>query len=65
MSSKSLKEVIKEEHGVDTLTPEEFRAEVGRRGWTKEMTRAYFASHENNSKEEVDKLMSLIYPKGN
>lgn len=35
---KSLKEVVKELYGVDTLTPEEFRAEVDSRGWTKEMT---------------------------
>lgn len=62
---KSLKEVVKEQYGVDTLAPGEFRVDVDRRGWTKEMTRAYFESHKDNSKEEVDTLMNLIYPEEN
>lgn len=58
---KSLKEVIKEQYGVDTLTPEEFRAEVDSRGWTKEMTRAYFESF-NDPQEYIEKLLKTIYP---
>lgn len=58
---KSLKEVVKEQYGVDTLTPEEFRAEVDSRGWTKEMTRAYFKEM-GDTEEVIDRLMKSVYP---
>lgn len=58
---KSLKEVVKEQYGVDTLTPEEFRAEVDSRGWTKEMTRAYF-KEKGDTEEVIDRLMKSVYP---
>ena len=42
---KTLKEVVKEQYGVETLTPAEFRTEVDKKGWTKEMVRSYFESN--------------------
>lgn len=58
---KTLKEVVKEQYGVETLTPAEFRTEVDKKGWTKEMVRSYFESN-GDTKEQIDELMRSIYP---
>lgn len=59
---KSLKEVVKEQYGVDTLTTEEAHAEFKQLGWTKEQVKAYFESN-GNSKEQVERIMNDLYPR--
>lgn len=58
---KTLKEVVKEQFKVDTLTSEEACAEFKQLGWTKEEVKAYFESN-GNSKEQVERIMNDLYP---
>ncbi len=58
---KSLKEVVKEQFGVDTLTAEEARAEFKQLGWTKEKVKAYFEFN-GNSKEKIKRIINDLYP---
>lgn len=58
---KTLKEVVKEQFKVDTLTSEEACVEFKQLGWTKEEVKAYFESN-RNSKEQVERIMNDLYP---
>lgn len=58
---KTLKEVVKKQFKVDTLTAEEARAEFKQLGWTKEKVKAYFEFN-GNSKEQVEHIMNDLYP---
>lgn len=56
---KSMKEIVKEQFGVDTLTGKEKRAEFEKLGFTKEEVRKYYSL--NYPKEEVDLIMDSLY----
>ena len=58
---KTLKEVVKELYGVDTLTAEEARAEFKQLGGEEEKVKAYFEFN-GNSKEKIKQIMNDLYP---